>query len=216
MRITVFSFFKKRVASLLILFVATASYAQFYHGVEVGANFNYPDFIIGESQDPSGAIGFSLGYIAERDLSEKLYIKLGVLVNKRAHEAVSIRGFNTDNETWGLNVIEVPVNFGYYLNYNNRNFQFFIDAGVNFDYIMRAYVENSNEKITLDLGSEGDVKRIGAGASIGAGLLLKKRVKVRISYYYGLTSIANNDNDEWSNNAFGISFSYFLKKREPY
>lgn len=216
MRIHVFKNIKKGIFLILILAFPKLSHAQFYHGIEVGANFNTPSFIIDTSQEPSGALGFSLGYTAERDLSEQIYLKLGVLVNKRSHEAINLRGFNTTDETWGLNVIELPVNFGYYLNFNNRNSQFFIEAGLSFDYVMRAFVENSTEKITLDIGSEGDIKRFGAGANIGAGLLLSKRLKFRVFYYYGLTSISNNENDEWKNNAFGLSLNYFLKKREPY
>ncbi len=216
MRVPIFSFIKKGMISFSILFAATSSFAQFYHGIEVGANLNSATFMMDTSQEPTSAIGFSLGYAAERDLSENLYVKVAVLVNKRGLKAVNQRGFNTSDETWGLNVIEVPVNFGYYLNYNNRNSQFFIEAGLSFDYIMRAFVENSTEKITLDISSEGDVKRIAAGANIGAGILLSKRLKMRVSYYYGLTSVANNENDEWKNNTIGVSFNYFLKKREPY
>ncbi len=197
-------------------FITTATYSQFNHGVEAGINLNNASFMVDTSQDPSSAIGFSLGYAAERDLSERLYVKAAVLVTKRGLNAVNQRGFNTSDETWGLNVIEVPINFGYYLNYNNRNSQFFIEAGLSFDYVMRAFVENSTEKITLDIGSEGDVKRMAAGANIGAGILLSKRLKLRVSYYYGLTSVTNNENDEWINNTFGVSVNYFLKKRELY
>jgi hypothetical protein len=216
MGIASFSFIKKGIISFLLLFSTIASYGQFYHGIEVGANLNSATFMIDTSQDPTSDFGFSLGYAAERDLSENLYVKVAILVNKRGLKAVNKRGFNTTDETWGLNVIEVPVNFGYYINYNNRNFQFFIDAGLNFDYNIRAFVENENEKITLDIGGEGDIKRISTGATIGAGILFSKRLKVRLNYYYGLTSVSNNENDEWKNNSFGISFNYFLKKREPY
>ena len=216
MRTHIFSFIKKGIIYFSILFATISSFAQFYHGIEVGANLNSATFMMDTSQEPTSAMGFSLGYAAERDLSENLYVKVAVLVNKRSLKAINRRGFNTTNETWGINIIEVPVNFGYYLNYNNRNFQFFVDAGLILDYNMRAFVENDTEKITLDIGSEGDIKRIATGASIGAGLLLKKRLKIRLNYYYGLTSVSNNENDEWKNKSFGISFNYFLKKREPY
>ena len=216
MRIYIFSFIKRVTFIFSFLFVTTTTYGQFYHGIEVGSNYNNATFTIDTSQDPSGALGFSLGYAAERDLSENMYVKVAVLVNKRSLKATNIRGFNTTNEKWGVNVIEVPINLGYYLNYNNRNFQFFVDAGLTIDYNMRAYVENDTERITLDIGSEGVIKRIGTGVNFGGGLLFSKRLKVRLHYYYGLTSITNNEGDEWKNSAFGISLNYFLKKREPY
>jgi len=216
MSIQILSFIKKGTFLFLVVFISTSTYGQFYHGIEVGTNLNNANFIIDTSQEPSSAIGFSLGYAAERDLSEQMYVKVAVLVTKRNLKATNIRGFNTTSENWGLSVIEIPINLGYYLNYNNRNFQFFVDGGLNIDYNMRVYSENDIERITLNIGSEGIVKRIGTGVNIGGGLLFSKRLKVRLHYYYGLTSIANLEGDEWKNNGFGISLNYFLKKREPY
>jgi len=210
------SFIKKRIFYCLILFITTASHSQFYHGIEAGAYATNANFMSGESVDPTGSFGFSLGYTAERDLSENIYFKVAVLVNKRGMKAINRRGINTTNEKWGLNVIEIPINLGYYLNYNNRNFQFFIDGGLSFDYNMRAFTENDSETITLDIGSEANIKRLSTGANIGAGLLISKRIKARVNYYYGLTNVLNTEGDEWKNRGFGISFNYFLKKREPY
>jgi len=216
MRVPNFKRIKKGEVLLFVLFITTTTFGQFYHGVEGGANWNSGTFMIDTSEDRASDFGFSLGYVAERDLSEKVYMKVAVLVTKRGLKAVNNRGFNTTDESWGLNVIEVPLNFGYYINYNNRNRQIFVDAGLSIDYVMRAFVENPDEKITLDIGGEGSVKRLGAGVNVGTGLLLNKRLKFRVYYYYGLTSVAANENDQWKNSAFGVSFNYFLKKREPY
>lgn len=205
---------KKGIYFLMILFISKSSYGQFYQGLEAGVYLTNAEFMSGESSEPTSTVGFSIGYVAERDLSENLYFRVAILANKRGVKAVNRRGINTTDETWRLNVIEIPINLGYYLNWNNRNRQFFIDGGLTFDYIGRGYVKNDNETITLDIGSEASIKRISTGVNIGAGLLFSKQIKVRLNYYYGLTNILNNEGDEWKNRGFGISFNYFLKKRE--
>ncbi len=212
----IFSFIKKGIFFFSILLVTESSYGQFYHGIEIGSSVTNADFMFDTSREPSSDFGYSLGYAAERNLSESVYIKVAVLASKRSFNASNIRGINTTEEKWGLNVIEIPINLGYYLNFNNRNFQVFIEGGLNIDYNMRASIENDNETITLDIGSEASVNRISTGVNIGAGLLFSKRIKVRLLYYKGLTNVFNTESDEWKNKAFGISLNYFLKKREPY
>ena len=214
MRVKNFSSIKKGVFFFLILFIAKSSNAQFYHGLEFGANYNNADFIIGESVDPSGAVGFHFGYLAERDLSENLFFRIGINYNKRQFEAINRRGINTTDEKWTVDVIEIPINLGYYLNRNQRNFQFFVDAGVNLGYNNRVAVKNDIETIRLDIGSDADIKQIAIGANNGTGLLIKKRVKIRLNYYHGLSNIANIENDSWKNKTFSLSLNYFLKERE--
>jgi hypothetical protein len=214
MRVKTLSCIKKGIFFFLILFITKASYAQFYHGFEFGANYNNADFIIGESVEPSGAVGILFGYLAERDLSDNLFFRIGINYNKRQFEAINRRGINTTDEKWTVDVIEIPVNLGYYLNRNQRNFQFFVDAGVNLGYNNRVAVKNDIETIRLDIGSDADIKQIAIGANISTGLLIKKRVKIRLNYYHGLSNIVNIDNDSWKNKTFSLSLNYFLKERE--
>ena len=205
---------KKGIYFLLILFISNSSYGQFYQGLEAGAYPTNASFMSGESSEPSSTFGFSVGYIAERDLSENLYVKVAILANKRGFNAVNKRGINTTDEKWRLNVIEIQINLGYYLNWNNRNRQIFLEGGLTFDYNGRAFIKNDTETITLDIGSEASVKRISTGVNIGAGLLFSKRIKVRLNYYHGLSNVLITEGDEWKNRGFGISCNYFLKKRE--
>ena len=209
-------YLKKSALFLFILFITKSSFAQFYHGLEIGGNLNNANFILGESSATGTGFGFNLGYMAERDLSENLYMRFAFLVNTRSIETINRRGINTSSEKWGLNVIEIPLNLGYYLNLNHRNFQFFVDAGLNIDYHIRAYTKNDTETITHDLGAENDIKRSAIGANLGVGLLLKKRFKVRLNYYNTLTNITSAEGSEWKNKTIGISINYFLKKREVY
>ena len=214
MRVKTFSCIKKGIFFFMILFITKSSYAQFYHGVEFGANYNNTDFIFGESVEPTGAVGFLLGYLAERDLSDNLFFRIGINYNKRQFEAINRRGINTTDEKWSVDVIEIPINLGYYLNRNQRNFQFFVDAGVNLGYNNRVAVKNDVESIRLDIGSDADIKQIAIGANISTGLLVKKRVKIRLNYYHGLSNIVNIENDSWKNKTFSLSLNYFLKERE--
>jgi len=182
----IYGFITKRIFFFAILLVTVASYGQFYHGVEIGSSITNADFMMDTSREPSSNFGFSLGYAAERDLSENLYMKVAVLATKRSFNANNIRGINTTAEKWGLNSIEIPLNLGYYLNFNNRNFQLFVEGGVNVDYNIRASVKNDDETITLDVGGDGSISRITTGVNIGAGLLFSKRIKVRLQYYNDL------------------------------
>lgn len=216
MRVQILNAIKQFGFVFIFLFITNFSIAQFYHGLDVGLNTTSAIFNSGESSATGSSLGFNLGYMAERDLSENIYIRFAFLVNKRSIEAVNQRGINTTDEQWGLNVIELPVNLGYYLNLNNRNFQFFVDAGISIDYHIRAFTKNDTETITLELGAENDIKQTAIGANVGAGLLLKKRFKIRLNYYNTLTNIMNSDASEWKNKTFSLSINYFLKKRDIY
>jgi len=205
----------KRIFFLLFL-ISYISHSQFYHGIEFGVNMNNADFKVNESVDPSSAFGYYLGYIAERELSDNLFVRLGFNFNRREFNAISRRGINTTDEKWGIDAIEIPINLGYYLNWNSRNFQFFVDGGINLGYNSRATIKNDEETIRLDIGSEADINRIAIGANASVGLLIKKRVKFRLNYYNGLSSIVNTEGNTWKNKTFGISINYFLREKEVY
>jgi len=207
---------RNRIICLFFLFISHVSFSQFYHGIELGVHSNNADFMVGESAEPSRLTGFFVGYVAERDLNDNLFVRLGINFNRREFEAIARRGINTSDEKWGVDVIEIPVNLGYYLNWNRRNLQFFIDAGVNFGFNNRAIFKNEEETIRLDIGSDADVKRMGIGANAGVGVLIKKRVKARLNYYTNLSSIVNTEGDTWKNTTFALSINYFLKEREVY
>ncbi len=200
----------------LLLFIPYISHSQFYHGLELGVNMTNADFVVNESAEPSSAVGFFLGYLAERDLSDNLYVRLGFNFNRRQFNAISRRGINTTDEKWGIDAIEIPVNLGYYVNWNRRNFQFFVDAGINLGYNSRVTIKNDEETIRLDIGGDADIKRITLGANAGVGLLIKKRVKVRLNYYNSLTNIMNTEGNIWKNKTLGISLNYFLREKQVY
>ncbi len=197
----------------LIFFVSHISQSQFHNGLELGVNMTNPNFRLNESVEPSSGFGFSLGYVGERDFSDNLYIRLGVIYTRREFNAISRRGINTSEEKWGIDVIEVPINLGYYLNWNNRNFQFFVDGGINLEYNSRAFIKNDEETILLDIGSDAEIKRITFGANAGAGLLFKKRIKVRLNYYTSLSDIVDTEGGIWKNKTLGLSLNYFFKEK---
>jgi len=207
--------FFKRIF-LFFFFISISSHSQFYHGIEVGVNSTNPDFLVGESVEPSRGTGFFVGYMYERELNDRVFLRLGLNFNRRSFKAISRRGINTSNEKWGIDVIEVPINLGYYLNFNRRNFQFFVDAGLNAGFNNRAITKNDTETVFLDIGGDASIKRLGFGANASVGLLIKKRVKFRVNYYHGLTNIMNTDSDTWKNKTIGISVNYFLREKIVY
>jgi len=201
---------------LLFFLVSYISYSQFYHGLEMGMNITNAEFNVDESVDPSSASGFFLGYVAERDLTDNLFLRIAVNFNRREFNAVSRRGINTTDEKWGTDLIEIPVNLGYYVNWNNKNLQFFVDAGINLGYNNRAVIKNDEETIRLDIGGDGDIERIALGANAGIGLLIKKRLKFRLNYYNSLSNIINTEGNNWKNKTFGLSVSYFVRDKIVY
>lgn len=205
-----------KVLFLLCFIVSYNSQSQFHHGLELGVNMTNADFMINDSAEPSSSFGYFIGYVAERDFSDNLYIRFGANYNRREFNAISRRGINTTDETWGVDVIEVPINLGYYLNWNNRNYQFFVDAGLNLGYNSRAFVKNEEETIRLDIGGDSDINRITIGANVGGGLLIKKRFKIRLNYYTSLTNIVSTEEDTWKNKTFGLSLNYFFKEKLDY
>ncbi len=205
-----------KVLFLLFFFVCHNSQSQFHHGLELGLNMTKPDFRVNDSAEPTSAMGFLLGYVAERDFSDNLYIRFGANYNRRTFNAISRRGINTSEEKWGIDVIEVPISMGYYINLNNRNYQFFVDAGINLGYNGRAFVENEDETIRLDIGGDGEINRITIGANASAGLLIKRRIKIRLNYYTSLTNIVNSEENTWKNKTFGLSLNYFFKEKLDY
>lgn len=209
---------KNRSLSIFLFFISFITYGQFYHGIEIGATMNNADFKINESVDPSSSYGFMLGYVAEREISNNIYVRLACNFTKRPFNAISRKGINTSEEKWNLDAIEIPMNLGYYLNWNNRNFQFFIDGGINVGLNFRAITKTTEETIHLDIGGDGAVKRIALGGNIGAGLLIKKRTKIRLNYYNSLSSITNTaqEGDIWKNKTIGLSISYFLRDKQVY
>lgn len=201
---------------LFLFFISAGVYGQFYHGLDVGINSTQTEFMVGESVEPSRGTGFHVGYMFERELSDRVFLRLGLNFNRRAFKAIKRSGINTSNEKWAIDVIEVPVNLGYYINFNRRNFQFFVDAGFNAGFNNRAIFKNDTETVFLDIGGDADVKRLSFGANASVGLLIKKRVKFRVNYYHGLTNIVNTDNDTWKNRTIGVSVNYFLREKEVY
>ena len=67
---------------LLLFFVSTISYGQFYHGLDVGINSTSTDFMVGESVEPSRSTGFSVGYMFERELSDRVFYGWGLTLTE--------------------------------------------------------------------------------------------------------------------------------------
>ncbi|MCK0131680.1 PorT family protein [Flavobacteriaceae bacterium F08102] len=204
-----------RNGGFLLVFAFTQPlYSQFYHGIEFGINHTNPEFILNDSATPTAGTGYFFGYLAERELNDNLYFRLAANYNRRQFDAIAHRGAYTNREKWNLDVIEIPINFGYYLNWNQRKLQFFVDAGVNMAYNNKVSVTNNKETIRMDIGSDAEIKRLGMGANMGLGVLIKKRLKLRFHYYLGLSNLTSSEGNTWKNTILGFSMSYFVKDKQ--
>lgn len=187
---------------LIILYIIPGS-AQVRNGMEFGGNILNADFNLENEIDTQNSWGIRLGYVGEFPISDPLYFRGALLINQR--------GFQFLDERWALNVIDVPLNFGYSIPLGGNSKYFFLDGGLNLEFNMDAFTKIDGETVRLTIGSDDDdIKRISQGFNLGTGIRFSSALKMRINYYQGLTNLIRSANDNWKNRAIGISINYFF------
>lgn len=195
----------KKVLLIVILCSAfQTTFAQYKGGLEFGGNIMNADFTLspGGEVDTKSSWGIRLGYVAEYYVTDQFYLRGAVLVNQR--------GFFFDNERWGLNALDIPVNLGYAFPVKDE-MKVFIDGGVNVEYNFHAFTKIDNELVELTIGGdEQDIKPISIGVNFGTGYQFSEKWKFRVNYYKGLTNLVRTDGDEWTNSVVGFAFDFFF------
>ena len=196
-------YFKTLFMIVLCLSIGSTTYGQMRNGMELGGNIMNADFVLFDAFDTNASWGIRLGYVGEFPLSQDLYFRGAALINQR--------GFEFLDERWALNTIDPPLNLGYAIPISNNSVEFFLDAGLNLEYNMDAFTKIDGETVRLNIGvSEDDIKRFSQGFNLGTGLRFSRALKLRVSYYQGLTNLVRSNDDSWKNRVIGVSLNYFF------
>lgn len=197
------NFLRPFCMTILCFSLANVLYGQLRNGMELGGNIMNADFVLFDPIDTNSSWGIRLGYVGEIPLSKKFYVRGAALINQR--------GFEFLDERWALNVVDLPLNLGYAIPLNSTSVEVFLDAGLNLEYNMDAFTKIDGEMVRLEIGgSEDDIKRFSQGLNVGAGMRFSNALKLRLSYYQGLTNIVRSADDSWKNTVIGVSLNFFF------
>lgn len=200
---------KKVVFTLVLMLGSYFGFSQYRGGMEAGFNVMSADFELNNfgTVDTKSSWGIRLGYVGEYALSENHYLRFGALINQR--------GFKLADERWALTALDFPLNIGYLKEINNGSLQLFVDGGLNLEYNVRATTKLDGDLVELTIGGEeDDIKPLAVGVNLGIGVQLKENIKIRTSYYRGLTNLLRTDNDSWKNSVFGFALNFFMPAKK--
>ncbi|NHF60371.1 PorT family protein [Flavobacteriaceae bacterium TP-CH-4] len=198
---------KSHIAFFFVFFISTVLLGQMAHGFEIGANLMNADFTIDEEAiDTKNAVGPRAGYIGEFNLTPNLYIRGALLFMQK--------GFRFADETWAVNSFDVPINLGGSVDLAGNRLQWFLDGGISAEYNARAITRIDGEAIELEIGyGEGELKSFSTGLNLGTGLQFARFIKLRVSYYTGLTNLINTEGtDQWKNRYLAFSLNFLFRK----
>lgn len=191
---------KKIILSALAVFafgLTNAQEAKF--GVKAGLNIANQKFEVqGNSMTANSIVGFQVGGFAEIKVAEKFAIQPEVLFSTEGSK-LKAEGLEF---TFDLSYINIPVMAKFY-----PAEKFSIQAGPQLGLLVSA-------KGKLNDGSKGDIKdaykSINFGANLGAGYEFTDNFLVDVRYNFGLSDIAENNEDDGkiTGSVFSIAFGY--------
>jgi hypothetical protein len=199
----------------MILLSSFASQAQTSLGVTAGASFaNVKISAGGISASPKMKTGITAGLMLDAPLSQNFHFQPGLNFVQKGYTAKD----DEAKETFNINYIELPLNFGYYSN------GFFAGAGPSLAYGMSGkdklkYTDQSipDEDEKIDFGSgEDQIKQFDFGANVTAGYKTRSGFLIAANYTAGLSNLANTGSDNTEdktkirNNCFGIKIGYLF------
>ena len=187
---------------MAVLFVSSASMAQFHIGIKGGTNITKLD---GQSFKNKFSYAYHLGGCAEIGLGEKFGLQPEVLFNQYSgsvdsnYHHVYENIFNSDQSKVKLNYLSIPILLNYKLIGNFLSLQ----AGPQFSILMdqnRSLLQNGGKAF-----SDGDFAML-------AGVQLKlSAIRISGRYAIGLSDINDIDNqDRWKSQGFQVSLGFAL------
>ena len=215
----------KKITFVLFLLISSTSFGQ---GLIVKAGVNLATTttkIGGEKVDVDGdknlVPGTHIGMTYQIMVKKGFFIEPGFLYNLKGNKFSEKEDGDYFKEITRINYLEVPLNFGYKYNFENKDMAIFGFAG---PYFAIAFGGKSIEKLKIDgekdknaeklnFGSK-DLSILDGGINIGAGFEIKK-FKLALQYGIGLSNIigrdARGEGDlklKQSNRVLGISVGY--------
>ena len=157
-------------AAILIATIATVN-AQAVWGLRLGASMPTLVSSEGDVEGVDGKFGVEVGPVLYYSLGEFLYLNSSLSFSMKAFEDIST--------TW----LELPVNLGYIMNFNDLSF--YAQAGPYIGYKLSEKIDGKKEDFKL-------FSDITAGLGVMVGMNIQ-RFKIEIGYQYGVTNIWGKD-----------------------
>ncbi|WMI67163.1 porin family protein [Mangrovimonas sp. YM274] len=199
-------------AAVAVFGFSNVNAQDFNFGVKAGVNFAT---LGGDIEENDMKVGFHVGGVAEFMFNEKMGIQGELLYSTQGTKfEYSEQGFS-EEETWKLNYINIPVSFKYYIvkGFNvEAGPQLGILASGKYDY------EYSGEfgGVAVNESEEGDLEGISSidfGFNIGAGYKMENGLNFGARYNLGLMNLNDEDySDEFllNNGVFQLSVGYMF------
>lgn len=207
-----FSTMKKVLLTAAVLFIATASFAQFSGGIKAGANFaTLGGDDVGD--DAKMRVAFHFGLYGSYPLSDKLSLQPELLYSSVGakydfSESDPDFGDYSVDGSYQLNYLSVPIMLGFKLSEN-----FSLQVGPQIGFLLSA---KDKGDVKFDGGSESyddDIKDGFKGTDFGLNFGLGYsfgKMGVSARYSLGLSSIADYEDSDLKSNVIQLSLQYKL------
>lgn len=177
------------------------------------------DYNYAKEDNYKSRIGGHAGLLFGFDLSDKLMLQTGLLLNTKGFKQKEIDGQYKETFKFNTTYLDIPVLVSYQQEFGS-NLKFIgglgpvlgIAIGGKGVYVEQYKDEKVKESINIPFGKkEDEMKRIDFGLMLQAGLQVEK-VRFGIFYNQGLVNLANYNEDAFrtKNRVIGISAAYVL------
>ena len=209
----------KKIFSILLAVVLTASYAQaqFHVGMNVGVNATSVNGnavpVFSEDAKIESRVGFQAGIVCEYELGKYFAIQSGLLYATQGY----IASMETENNNeklevdFALNYLQIPIKAVGKLRLGSSA-NLFLQAGPYLGYALNGKMVVEENKQDIEFGSDdGALKRFDFGVGLGLGFQAGA-VQFDMEYKLGLQNLSGSSNFDLKNNGLTISVSYFFGK----
>lgn len=167
----------------------------FRFGATVGMNLStISDLEMGSK------VGFNAGLRGEYNFNEDMYLGAALLY--------SHKGAKEDEVKANAGYIEVPIHFGYRMNFSDK-VAAFGEVGPYFAFGVAGKWKDDGEDGGNFFGGVEDAKRFDAGLGLRAGVELSQKYQIHIGYDFGLVKLYDGDNS-CRNGNFTLGVSYMF------
>lgn len=180
-------------------------------GIRAGLNFSNMSYSEdGYSLSPKSRTSFHVGLIADIPVVESFYVQTGLYFQNKGWK---LEYEYEETETAKPMYLEIPILASYRYNFSDAA-QLQINFGPYFAYGIGGKVKwesDEYEEEEYDFFDKDNFKRFDMGLQVGAGILLGQHYYLGFAYEFGLTNIADVDDDDdysYKNRNWMISLGY--------
>ena len=194
----------KLLVVLFLISLTSQTFAQPTFGIKGGVNFAK---MVVEYGDVSAEdyikmkLGFQIGGTAEWVINEMFSFEPALLLSTKGFKLVVDETGYEYSEKLDLLYIDIPLNGKVYFDAGGMKVYGLFGPYIGMGLSGKSKWEEDGESGTDDIewGSDGDIKRLDFGLTIGAGMNIKG-IEVGLSYALGLANLSPDSNDSKLNN----------------